>query len=65
MRFDPATLRALLSDPANTASQKPEIDRIGVMPDLKVIIDVLMTNPSPLLSAIPRRGQGIGRGRVH
>jgi hypothetical protein len=65
MRFDPATLRALLSDPANTASQKPQVDRIGVMPDLKVLIDVLITSPSPLLSVVQGRGHGIGRRRMH
>ena len=65
IRFDPATLRALLSDPANTASQKPVVDRIGVMPDLKVLIDVLITNPSPLLSVIQGRGHGIGRRQMH
>jgi hypothetical protein len=40
-RFDPKALRALLSDPANTSSKTPAVDRIGVMPNLKYIIDSL------------------------
>ncbi len=36
--FPPLTLRQILSDPNNgTASKKPSVDRIGVMPDLKKI----------------------------
>ncbi|HEV7645850.1 MAG TPA: S8 family peptidase [Pyrinomonadaceae bacterium] len=38
-RYDPDTMRVLLSDPVqNTASKDPAADRIGVMPDLKRII---------------------------
>jgi hypothetical protein len=39
-RFSPRQLREILSDPASgTASAAPATDRIGVMPDLKKIID--------------------------
>jgi hypothetical protein len=39
-RFDPAGMRALLADPLlNTASQNPSVDRIGVMPNLRAIIE--------------------------
>jgi serine protease len=39
-RLAPYPLRALLSDPANgTPSADPAVDRIGVMPDLKEIVD--------------------------
>ena len=38
--FSPADLRAILSDPAiGTRSNDPLIDRIGVMPDLRAIIE--------------------------
>ncbi len=43
-RFSPGQLRAMLSDPATgTASHDPAVDRIGVMPDLKKIIDTVLT----------------------
>lgn len=39
-RFSPLQLRAILSNPDNgTASNDPDNDRIGVMPDLKAIYD--------------------------
>ena len=39
-RFSPKQLRAILSDPANgTESDDPLVDRIGVMPDLRAIIE--------------------------
>jgi serine protease len=39
-RYSPRQLRAILSDPATgTASANPATDLIGVMPDLKAIID--------------------------
>jgi hypothetical protein len=39
-RLGPEELRAILSDPAlGTASKTPSADRIGVMPDLRAIID--------------------------
>jgi serine protease len=39
-RFAPWQLRALLSDPTTgTASANPAVDRIGVMPNLRTIID--------------------------
>ncbi len=39
-RFSPKQLRAILSAPANgTASNNPPVDRIGVMPDLRAIIE--------------------------
>jgi hypothetical protein len=39
-RFSPLQLRAILADPANgTASDNPAADRIGVMPDLRRIIE--------------------------
>ena len=41
-------LRMILSDPANgTASQNPAVDRIGVMPNLRAIIDGMVLNLSP------------------
>ncbi|SCY31625.1 Subtilase family protein [Nitrosospira sp. Nl5] len=47
-RLDPAQMRALLSDPANgTPSQNPAADRVGVMPDLRAIIDGMMLNLPP------------------
>jgi hypothetical protein len=44
-RYQPGKLRALLSDPANTPSESPVFDRIGVMPDLRRIICDLMQHP--------------------
>jgi hypothetical protein len=39
-RYSPARLRAILSDPATgTSSGNPAVDRIGVMPNLRHIID--------------------------
>jgi hypothetical protein len=39
-RFDPLQLRTILSEPANgTTSGDPASDRIGVMPNLRAIID--------------------------
>lgn len=47
-RFSPLQLRTLLSDPANgTASQNPPVDRIGVMPNLRTIIDGNILNLAP------------------
>jgi Subtilase family len=47
-RFDPGPCRAILSDPANgTASQNPPVDRIGVMPNLRAIIDGGVLNLAP------------------
>lgn len=47
-RFGPWQLRAILSDPANgTASQNPTVDRIGVMPNLRAIIDADILNLAP------------------
>lgn len=47
-RFGPWTLRAILSDSANgTASQDPAADRIGVMPNLRAIIDGDILNLAP------------------
>lgn len=47
-RLDPAQMRALLSDPANgTPSQDPAADRIGVMPNLRAVIDGMMLNLPP------------------
>ncbi len=47
-RFSPWQLRAILSDPANgTASQNPAVDRIGVMPNLRAIIDGDVLNLAP------------------
>jgi len=46
--FSPATLRTLLSvSSINTASANPAIDRIGVMPDLRQIIERERSSPSP------------------
>jgi hypothetical protein len=45
-RYSPSGLRALLSDPARgTASADPVNDRIGVMPDLRAIIDGVLNRP--------------------
>jgi hypothetical protein len=42
-RFSPAQLRSLLSNPASgTASSNPANDRIGVMPNLRAIIDSVL-----------------------
>jgi len=39
-RFSPMQMRAILSDPATgTPSNDPPVDRIGVMPDLRAIIE--------------------------
>lgn len=47
-RFSPWQLRAILSDPANgTISQNPAVDRIGVMPNLRAIIDGNILNLAP------------------
>lgn len=43
-RYGPRQLRALLSDPHNTPSADPAADKIGVMPNLKWILDNL---PAP------------------
>jgi Subtilase family len=49
--YPPHTLRALLSDPAfNTASANPPVDRIGVMPNLKVIITRELGAGTPALA---------------
>jgi hypothetical protein len=46
-RFSPLQIREILSDPANgTLSDDPPVDRIGVMPDLRTIIqNVLAVTP--------------------
>lgn len=47
-RFAPWQLRALLSDPATgTPSANPAVDRIGVMPNLRAIIDGSVLNLAP------------------
>jgi hypothetical protein len=47
-KFAPWQLRAILSDPANgTPSQNPAMDRIGVMPNLRSIIDGNILNLAP------------------
>lgn len=47
-RFGPWQLRSILRDPANgTASQNPPVDRIGVMPNLRAIIDGQVLNLAP------------------
>jgi subtilase family protein len=46
--FSPGELRRILSDPANgTASTNPATDRIGVMPDLRKIIQNELRLPAP------------------
>ncbi|MBL8220431.1 MAG: S8 family serine peptidase [Bryobacterales bacterium] len=47
-RFNPGQLRAMLSDAATgTASANPAVDRIGVMPNLRAIIDGNVIGVSP------------------
>lgn len=47
-RLAPWQLREILSDPATgTASQNPAVDRIGVMPNLRAIIDGSALNLAP------------------
>lgn len=47
-RFNPRQLRAILSDPANgTASNNPATDRIGVMPNLRTILQNNVLNLAP------------------
>lgn len=47
-RLAPWQLRMILSDPANgTSSKDPAVDRIGVMPNLRAIIDGMVLNLSP------------------
>jgi subtilase family protein len=47
-RFSPGQLRTLLSDPATgTASANPAVDRIGVLPNLRAIIDGSVLNLAP------------------
>lgn len=42
-RLSPGQMRALLSNPANgTSSANPPVDRIGVMPNLRAIIDTVL-----------------------
>jgi serine protease len=50
-RFSPGQIRAMLADPATgTLSQAPATDRIGVMPNLRAIIDnVLQVAPDVYL----------------
>lgn len=51
-RFDPSALRDLLADPArNTSSAEPADDRIGVMPDLRALLEsenAKLDQPAPL-----------------
>lgn len=47
-RFSPRQIRAILSDPARgTGSNNPVADRIGVMPDLRQILQNTVLNLSP------------------
>lgn len=47
-RLAPWQIRMILADPENgTLSQDPAVDRIGVMPNLRAIIDGKMLNLSP------------------
>ncbi|SEL24053.1 S8 family peptidase [Nitrosovibrio tenuis] len=47
-RLAPWQVRMILADPANgTPSQNPAMDRVGVMPNLRAIIDGKMLNLSP------------------
>jgi serine protease len=47
-RFSPHQVRAILSDAANgTASNNPAVDRIGVMPDLRAILQNNVLNLAP------------------
>jgi subtilisin family serine protease len=49
-RVDPGTLRAVLSTPLlNTASAQPAVDLIGVMPNLRAIIEWARTLPSGMI----------------
>lgn len=53
-RFTPQQLRAILSDPAlGTASNDPDSDRIGVMPNLKAIIHKLKIHKRPCEIVVP------------
>ncbi|MEM9492797.1 MAG: S8 family serine peptidase, partial [Myxococcota bacterium] len=66
-RFAPAQLRALLANPGTgTATEVPDFDRIGVMPDLRAIVASDELNLAPriyLRSHIGDRGGG-GEGAV-
>lgn len=42
--FDPYTLRSWLRSAVNTPSADPAVDRIGVMPDLRAIIEAIARN---------------------
>jgi hypothetical protein len=56
LRLEPQRIRGLLSDPAlGTMSADPGADRIGVMPDLRRIIDSLLKDTS-LANPKPREG---------
>jgi len=47
-RFNPRQIRAILSDQANgTASNNPATDQIGVMPDLRAILQSTVLNLAP------------------
>ena len=47
-RLAPWQVRMILADPANgTPSQSPAVDRIGVMPNLRAIIDSTVLNLAP------------------
>ena len=64
-RFSPYQMRALLSNPATgTASNNPAADRIGVMPNLRAIIEgnVLALAPDVYLRDFV--GDEIGRAHV-
>jgi Subtilase family len=50
--YSPADLRRLMSDPAlNTPSMSPAGDRIGVMPNLRAIVQTELANPPPVAVA--------------
>jgi serine protease len=47
-RLAPWQVRMIMADPANgTSSQNPAVDRIGVMPNLRAIIDSTVLNLAP------------------
>jgi subtilisin family serine protease len=57
--YSPHELRSVLSDRAlGTASANPEADRIGVMPDLRTIIEHELTQSSAV-AAVRRAGGGV------
>ncbi|HYH45008.1 MAG TPA: S8 family peptidase, partial [Thermoanaerobaculia bacterium] len=58
-RLSPKALRELLSDPSLNTASDPKADRIGVMPDLRAIIEGKKPEPEPELEFDPNRWKAV------